>query len=383
MNESDADWVALLEQAVELANKSLGDVEPNPLVGALALQEGRVVGWGRHESWGGAHAEENALAHAKDRGAQPDTIVVTLEPCSSQGEGKKRPPCTQLLIDRGVRRVVIGALDPDPRHQGRAIQVLREAGLEVLGPFESPSLQEVLTRFRAGLELQRPWTVLKWAMTLDGKTGTRIGSSRWISGAAALDWAHRLRSHVDAVLVGIGTVIADDPLLNVRRVPGEDPLRVVVDPEGMLRPEHRLVQTREDAPLLVALGENAPDELPADVERVRLPVEPSPDSQHSRIVLEQLLRALFERGVRRLLVEGGGGLAADFVEQGLFDAVECVVAPKLCGGRNARTPVRGLGALEMSDSVPLVDLRTESLGDCMLLRALRDRASTGLGDSQI
>ena len=184
------DWDRLLDRAADLADRGRGEVEPNPRVGALAILDGKVVGEGWHQYWGGPHAEEKAIGAARDAGHEVDTVVVTLEPCSSAGPDKKRPSCTNLLTEVGVRRVCVGCLDPDPRHQGRGLDLLREAGIQVDGPRPTDRLDRLLVRFRRWLSSPRPWVLAKWAMTLDGKTATHTRHARWISGEAALVRAH-------------------------------------------------------------------------------------------------------------------------------------------------------------------------------------------------
>ncbi len=370
----------LLERARLLAERGRCLVEPNPLVGAIALDAHGVVAEGFHARYGGPHAEEVALERCLVQGRSPETLVVTLEPCSSVGAGKRRPPCTELICMAGVQRVVVGVLDPDPRHAGRGLELLREAGVEVLGPLPTPGLEALLTRFRQALERRRPWVLAKWAMTLDGKTATQSGSSRWISGEAALDWAHELRATADAVLVGFGTALTDDPELTVRRVTGKDPLRVVLDAEALLPPHAKLLRDRERGPVLVFVGAEA------DAGRVRAleaagakidlcPFEAVSETGRRRVDLDYvLLRLREEYSVRRILVEGGGATLARFFERGAIDEVATCIAPKLVGGKRAPTPLGGQGIALMSDAVELEDVRTDLLGDCVRMHGFVRRA---------
>lgn len=361
----------MLERARLLAERGRGIVEPNPLVGALALQGGRVVGEGWHRRYGGPHAEEVALEAALVAGADPDTVVVTLEPCSSGGPGKRRPACTSLLLEAGVRTVAVGLLDPDPRHAGRALEILSEQGVQVLGPFPSPELEALLVRFRRALDRQRPWVVAKWAMTLDGKTATRTGSSRWISGDEALDWAHELRAASDGVLVGIRTALEDDPQLTVRRVNGIHPLRIVLDAEAVLDPACRLFEAVEQAGLLVVCAEGSDETRRAALESkgAQVVCVPAPGrSPSGRPLLDMdrvlaLLRQDF--GLRRVLVEGGGETLAQFFVRNAIDEVATCVAPKLVGGRHAASPLGGIGLASMSEAKELCDVRIDTLGSCV------------------
>lgn len=369
------DSEALLEHARALAERGRGIVEPNPLVGALAMQGGAVVGEGWHRRYGGPHAEELALESALVAGHEPDGIVVTLEPCSSRGAGKRRPPCTSLIVDAGIRTVIVGLLDPDPRHAGKALDILGAHGVQVLGPFPTPALEALLDRFRAALGRARPWVVAKWAMTLDGKTATRTGSSRWISGEGALDWAHELRATADAVLVGKRTAIEDDPELTVRRVSGDDPLRVVLDASATLPLSSKLFQTLDRAPVLVFVGVDADPAHKSALEEAGatvcvVPLGAASASGRARIDLVAALRVLrTEYRVRRLLVEGGGETLARFFEIDAIDEVATCIAPKLVGGRDAATPVGGLGIAEMCDAWKLEDVTVDTLGDCVRVHA--------------
>lgn len=366
---------ARMREAVELAERGRGKVEPNPRVGAVALAEGRVVGRGWHREWGGPHAEVEALSDARHGGAEPDTMVVTLEPCSTAkgASGKKTPPCTEALVAAGIKRVVVGATDPDPRHRGQGIAALEEAGIEVVDGIESDACQRILAPFRRWLGLDRPWTIAKYAMTLDGKTAAPTGESRWISGPESRREVHRLRSRCDAVVVGYRTARTDDPELTVRHVEGPQPLRVVVDPWAELEERSKLVATAREFPVLVLANENADA---VRVERLRefgvevLPVKPAEKGR--RLHLLEAWRALrAERGVRRVLVEGGGGLLSQLLGWDCVDQLQAYVAPKMIGGRFAPTPVGGAGRPFMAQAWNFGDLSARSCGEDVVLEAFR------------
>ena len=360
-----------LEEAAELALGSpfegRGWVAPNPMVGAIALQEDRIVGRGLHRIFGQAHAEEEALRDAASAGAVPDTLVVTLEPCSSKGGEKKRPPCTEAILSAGIRRVIVGLEDPDPRHQGQGLTLLRKAGLEVFGPFPSAALEALLRPFQKAVSLQRPWMIAKWAMSLDGKTATSTGSSSWISGEQALDYGHRLRATCDGVMVGYRTALLDRPQLSVRRVPGPSPSRIVVDPELQLPLDSPLFQTEEISTLVLHLQDpgGRRDELESRGVRC-LPVPPLVSG--ARLLdFSHALRLLRAMGMRRVLVEGGGRTLAQLLEQGCVDQCLALVSPKLVGGKDAATPLEGKGVEEMGKALKLTETYTFGLGEDLLM----------------
>lgn len=372
-----SDWFA---EAAELAWRGQGLVEPNPLVGALALHGDEIVGRGWHGRFGGPHAEEAALLDARAQGREVDALVVTLEPCSTaqNGTDKRRPACTDLIREAGLRRIYVGMLDPDPRHAGAGLRILRDAGIQVEGPERGPALEGLLSRFEQALRLDRPWVQAKWAMTLDGKTASRTGSSRWISGEVALRHAHELRAAADAVMVGMGTVLADDPSLDVRHCEGPDPIALVIDPRGELPLSSRLVQRARESQVWLLVSSNCPpDRIQAleqkGVEVIAGSAEGSAEASAEGSVagdavdLKRALRTLRQRGVRRLLVEGGGKLVGRLFDEELLDQCEAILAPKLIGGAEAPGPMAGRGLAEMEAAIPLEDHYTRGLGDCLLL----------------
>ncbi|MCC6673507.1 MAG: bifunctional diaminohydroxyphosphoribosylaminopyrimidine deaminase/5-amino-6-(5-phosphoribosylamino)uracil reductase RibD [Planctomycetes bacterium] len=359
----------LLLEAVALAQRGRTWVEPNPRVGAIASRAGVVVGSGWHETFGGPHAEVTALAEARGRGERPDTVHVTLEPCSTpQGSaGKKTPPCTEALRAAGVRRVVFGAADPDPRHAGRAAAELRAAGIAVEGPLLPGECGALLGPFQRGLALDRPWTLAKWAMTLDGKIATVTGSSRWVSGEESRRRAHALRASCDAVVVGWRTVEADDPELTVRHVPGRQPVRVVVDPEAAIDDDCRLLRTARAHPLWLLVAEDADAAVCGRLADAGARVVHCPRRALRRLDLASAWRELRARGMRRVLVEGGGGLVAELLAARCVDQLVAFVAPKLVGGRAAPTPVGGDGFASMDQALRVADLHVAASGEDLLV----------------
>ena len=341
-----------LSRALALARRGLGRTSPNPAVGAVLVRDGQVVGEGYHHRAGEPHAEVLALREAGEA-ARGATLYVTLEPCSHWG---RTPPCADALIRAGVRRVVACTLDPNPRVDGRGFARLAAAGVEVA--LAGEPFRERARRLNAAYEKHvttgLPYVTLKVAMSLDGKIATASGDSRWISGEASRAMAHRMRARHDAVMVGVGTVLADDPLLTARppgRPPARQPLRVVVDSEARTPPGSRLVASAgPGAPVLVATTTRAPaaraDALRAAGAEV-LALPPGPDG---RVDLRALMAHLGGRGITGVLVEGGATLAGSLVASGLVDEVVAFVAPVILGGERAPSPVGGAGAARVAQA---------------------------------
>ena len=361
---NDARWMRL---ALELAELGVGDVAPNPLVGAVVVRDGRAVGRGYHRGFGGPHAEVFALDEAGDD-ALAATLYVTLEPCSHQG---KTPPCTDRIIAAEVARVVVAVRDPNPQVDGQGISALRAAGIEVdegEGANEARRQNEVFFKY---MQTGRPFVHLKLATSLDGRIAARTGDAKWISGEASRVAAHRLRRRHSAILVGIGTVLADDPELTVRHVIGRDPVPVVLDRSGRISPDARLF-ARPQHPIIVTgeIPQATEEALTAVGGRVwRMPAH----AGGGGFDLEALCARLAEEGIDSLLVEGGGETAASFIESGLVDKVSFFVAPILIGGRNAVPAIGGVGVDRISEAWRLKDLTVERLGDDLCVTGYPNR----------
>lgn len=357
---------ALMHEAIALAVRGRGHVEPNPRVGCLLLRDGEVVARGFHEYFGGRHAEAMALDEARAAGCRPDTAIVTLEPCSTPRgqDGKKTPPCAQALVEAGVKRVVIGAIDPDPRHRRRGIDVLERAGIEVLDGIAASSCDAINEPFRKALSLDRPWMLCKWAMTLDGKTAAPTGESRWISGPEARRRTHELRARCCAVMVGFRTAQIDDPELTVRHVEGKQPVRIVVDPLGEIDDDSNLVRTAHKAPTWLLASEDVDPRRSGILQDLGVTVIQLPTAEGPRrLNLGRAFRELRRRGLRRVLVEGGGGLVAQMFAWHCVDQVLAFVAPKIIGGASAPTPVGGEGRPFMAEAWRLREVQHETCGD--------------------
>jgi diaminohydroxyphosphoribosylaminopyrimidine deaminase/5-amino-6-(5-phosphoribosylamino)uracil reductase len=357
---------AWMQEALRLAQRGRGQVEPNPRVGCVLLQDGAVVGRGHHEFFGGRHAEAIALAEAAAAGRRPDTAVVTLEPCSTQKGlgGKKTDPCAQALVAAGVRRVVIGSVDPDPRHRRQGIQVLEAAGIEVIDGVMATACDASHETFRKALALDRPWTLCKWAMTLDGKTAAPTGEARWISGPEARRRTHELRARCCGVMVGFRTAQIDDPELTVRHVEGKQPIRIVVDPLGEIDDDSNLVRTARQQPTWLLASEDVDARRSGHLQDLGVTVVQIATAEGPRrLHLGQAFAELKRRGLRRVLVEGGGGLVAQMLAWNCVDQVLAFVAPKIIGGQLAPTPVGGDGRPFMAEAWQLRDVQFEPCGD--------------------
>jgi len=344
-----------MRRALTLAELGRGAVEPNPMVGAVVVRDGVVVGEGWHEKYGQAHAEVNALRQAGEA-ARGGTLYVSLEPCCHFG---KTPPCADLVIRAGIRRVVAAMLDPFPQVAGQGAARLREAGVafEVgVGELAARGVNAPYLKVLRG----KSWVVAKWAMTLDGKIATAAGESKWITGEASRKRVHEIRGRMDAILVGRGTLLADDPLLTARPAGPRTPTRIVMTAtgDGMDR-DFKLLKTIQDAPVLVAAPEAAHANLcnwkTAGAELLAVDSVP------------HLLEQLAARRMTNILVEGGAGVLGSFMAAGVIDEVYAFVAPKIFGGSAAPSPVGGAGITTLDDALQLTDVRVETLGDDILI----------------
>jgi len=344
--------------ALREARRGLGRTSPNPAVGALLVKGGRVVGRGHHARAGAPHAEVMAIrdAGASARGAD---LYTTLEPCDHFG---RTPPCSLAILEAGVRRVFLGSDDPNPRANGRGVRRLRRAGVEVEAGVLREDCDAINEHWFRFITTGRPHVTLKVAATLDGRIATASGDSRWVTGPEARAHVHRLRHAVDAVLVGSGTVRADDPRLTAR-LPGgrgRDPVRVVLDSRLELPTALRLFRQRSEAATLVAhVAGTPPAKTPRGVEYLRC------RARRGRVDLRYLLSRLGERGVTTLLVEGGAEVNRSFLEAGLVDQLLLFVAPKLAGG--GIPWLGGEGPARMAEALPVHDLRVRRLGRDVLL----------------
>jgi diaminohydroxyphosphoribosylaminopyrimidine deaminase/5-amino-6-(5-phosphoribosylamino)uracil reductase len=364
------DDIRMMEEALGLAQRAVGRTSPNPLVGAVVVADGRIVGRGFHARAGEAHAEAVALKEAGDR-ARGAMLYVTLEPCAHTG---RVGPCAEAIIAAGVRRVVVAMVDPDPQVDGRGIARLREAGIDVhVGVLEARALRQnefFVKHRRTGM----PFVTLKWAMSLDGKIAAEPGRPTPISGDAAREYAHLLRDTYDAVLVGVGTVLADDPLLTCRLTDGggRNPRRIIVDSQLRTPLGARVVTGAHEAPTLIATTAAASRARIDALLQAGVHVMVQPHAG-GRVDLTRLLRDLGAQGILSVLVEGGGTVNASLVADRLVDKVVAVVSPLLLGGAGAPTPIDGPTAAWMDGAVRLRDLTLRRLGDDVAIEGYLER----------
>jgi diaminohydroxyphosphoribosylaminopyrimidine deaminase/5-amino-6-(5-phosphoribosylamino)uracil reductase len=359
-----------LARAIELGRRGLGRVSPNPLVGAVLARDGRILGQGWHDELGGPHAEVNAIRDAGGEDLRGATLYVSLEPCCHTG---RQPPCTDAIVEAGIRRVVVAADDPSEKANGRGLGILRDEGVDIVvanGELAEEARLENQA-FRKHARTGRPWVLFKSAMSLDGKVATRTGDSQWISGEESRLLAHQWRAEVDAVVVGIGTALADDPQLNAR-VPDvhHQPRRVVFDATARLPLDSNLVTQASDAPLIVVVSRAAPR---SDVEALEMAgaevIVATGEHEPARVcdALDRL--GELDVPITSVLLEGGPHLAGAFFDAGEIDEARLFVAPVFIGGSDARDPVEGEGAGHLADAMTAMSLTCEASGDDVLLRA--------------
>jgi diaminohydroxyphosphoribosylaminopyrimidine deaminase/5-amino-6-(5-phosphoribosylamino)uracil reductase len=370
MVDDSAGDVQYMRQALELARGGLGWVSPNPLVGCVLVKDGEVVGQGYHQRFGGPHAEVHALQEAGPR-ARGAVLYVNLEPCSHTG---KTPPCTDAIIQAGVSRVVAALRDPNPLVAGGGLSRLEAAGIAVtIGVYEveAHKLNEVFVKY---ITTHRPFVTLKSAITLDGKIATRTGASQWITGELARQEGHRLRHAADAILVGIGTVLQDDPQLTTRLPDrqGINPLRVIVDSTLRIPLQAKVTDVATDRRTLVVTTARALAAHSAQLRARGVEVVCLPAYDDGRVDLEALLRYLGERGIASVLVEGGATLSATLLTRRLIDKVLFFVAPKIIGG-DGISVVEACGVETMEQVINLRDLVGQRLGNDVLLEAYLTR----------
>lgn len=363
------DDVAYMRQAVALARRGTGWTAPNPLVGAVVVKDGKVIGRGYHARCGGLHAERAALADCtvSPRGA---TMYVTLEPCCHQG---RQPPCTDAILATGIARVVVGSDDPNPLVAGKGLEILRRGGVEVVSGVLRETCGALNPVFFHFIRTRRPYVVMKYAMTMDGKIATRTGASRWITGEAARRRVHRDRHRYTAIMAGVGTVLADDPMLNCRIKGGKNPVRIICDTHLRTPLTSQIVRTAGEIPTILATC--AEPSLYGPYLDAHCQVWTLPE-RDGHVDLDALMDRLGSAGIDSVLLEGGGTLNWAALESGIVQRVQAYVAPKLFGG-DAKSPVEGQGVALPDQAVALKNTRIFRVGEDILLESEVDGSVYG------
>ena len=353
-----------MQRAFELAKKGVGRVNPNPLVGAVIVRDDKIIGEGYHEFYGGPHAEVNAFRSASEN-VEGATMYVTLEPCSHYG---KTPPCAEAIVKNKIGKVVIGMLDPNPLVAGKGVKLLEENGIEVDYGYLCEELSEMNRVFLKFIQNKQPYVVMKTAMTLDGKIASHTGDSRWVSNAKSRLRVHELRNELSAIMVGVDTVIADDPMLTTRLEDkdGRNPIRIVVDSKARIPLESKIVNTCNQAKTILAVTDEA------DAEKVKVLEELGnivlkAKSSNGRVDLQDLMIKLGEEGIDGVLLEGGATLNFSALQADVVDEVMSFIAPKFIGGTDAKTPVGGIGIEKMKDAIELEKIDISQLGNDLML----------------
>ncbi|MEI6457121.1 MAG: bifunctional diaminohydroxyphosphoribosylaminopyrimidine deaminase/5-amino-6-(5-phosphoribosylamino)uracil reductase RibD [bacterium] len=352
-----------MRRAIRLAEKGAGRVNPNPMVGAVLVSGDRILAQGYHRRFGGPHAEAELLSSIIT--APKDAILfVNLEPCNHQG---KTPPCAPLIVEKGIRKVVVGTIDPDPLVNGKGISYLRDHGVDVEAGILSDdcrTLNESFIKFRT---TGMPFVVLKWAMTLDGKIATVENASRWITGEDARKEVHRMRQKYSAVMVGVNTVIADDPLLNVRlrRNEIDHPLKVITDTRCRIPLESKVL-TNDPQLTILAVTDLADKIKVKEVERLGAQVVLCP-VKYGRVDLDFLMKSIAAMGIDSVMLEGGSTLTFSMLREKLVDKIVGFVAPKIIGGSTAPSPVGGEGIPVMEDAIEIREWKTRSVGEDIVI----------------
>ena len=366
MNRKNGDFLSYDEKymrlAMQLAGNAIGRTSPNPLVGAVIVKDNRVVGCGWHRKAGTPHAEVHALNQAGEL-AQGADVYVTLEPCAHYG---KTPPCAKALVEAKVKNVYGGLLDVNPKVAGKGFKILEDAGIHVEYGFLQDELRKQNEVFFKWIEHKKPFIVLKAAMTLDGKIATATGQSKWITNETSRAYGYKLRDIYDGIMVGINTVIEDNPMLTARVDGGKNPIRIVVDSSLRIDINANVVQDKS-AKTIVATTDKADKDKILKLQAQDIDVIVVDKDENDKVDIEKLLDILGQQNICSILVEGGATLSGSFVAKKLVDKVYFFIAPKIIGGKEAKTPVAGTGILNLQEALALKDIQIEKLEEDILI----------------
>lgn len=353
--------ISYMQLALELAKKGMGKTAPNPMVGAVIVKENRIIGQGYHKQYGAPHAERDAFA-SLSVSASDATLYVTLEPCCHYG---KTPPCTDAIIEHNIRRVVVATLDPNPLIAGKGIQILKDHGIEVtVGVLEQEAL-ELNHVFFYYITRKLPYVVMKYAMSADGKIAAHTGKSQWITGKEAREHVHKLRNQYRAIMTGIGTVLADDPLLTSRIPEGMNPIRIICDTNCRIPLDSAIMKTAKEVPTYIACNSFDSKKRTKLEELGAMVIETPIENGHLDLVC--LLHRLGELRIDSILTEGGGTLNESLLKTHLVNALKVYIAPKLLGGSQSKTPVEGIGVNSPDEAYTFTLTKSSQIGQDILL----------------
>lgn len=348
--------------ALELAAKGRGSVSPNPMVGAVIVKDGKIIGTGYHEKCGEGHAEVNAFKNATEE-VQGATIYVTLEPCSHYG---KTPPCADKIIEKGIAKVVIGTLDPNPLVAGRGVQKLLDVGIEVKSGILEDECKKINEVFMKYIVKKEPFVIMKAAMSLDGKIATKTGESKWITGETARKNVHELRSEVSGIMVGVNTVLKDDPELTSRIENGKNPIRIIVDSKLRTPISSKILESANQVKTIIATTISEDNEKVATFKEKGVHIIKT-KTKDNRVDLNDLMKKLAIEKIDSVLLEGGSELNFSALNEGIVDKVQFYIAPKIIGGNGSKSPVGGNGIELLKDAFMLKDLTYKNAGDDLLI----------------
>jgi len=345
-----------LKNCLKLAENGRFSCAPNPMVGAVIVSDGEIVGEGYHKYAGEAHAEINAITNAKDK-TKGAILFVTLEPCSTHG---RTPPCTEAIIRSGIKKVIIGTIDPNPAHSGKGLEILKNAGIEVEF-INDPDCKNLNEKFNHFISTGLPFVHAKWAMTLDGKIATRNGDSKWISCDESRKFVHKMRAEHDAIMTGSGTVMKDDPQLNVR-IEGEwrQPVKIIID--SLCRTPLNAKILKSGAKTIIACGENAQTEKIHALENSGAEILKISVGANNKIILPELFEKLTAKNISSVLVEGGGTLLGALFDNKLINRTTVFIAPKIIGGTESISPIGGTGIEKIANAIILDNLNFRQIG---------------------
>lgn len=357
---NDSEYMRL---ALQLAEKGCGWVAPNPMVGAVIVKNGQIIGQGWHEKYGQPHAERNALASCT-KSPEGATMYVTLEPCCHYG---KQPPCTNAILEAGIRRVVVGSGDPNPLVAGKGIQILRAHGLEVTENILREDCDRLNEVFFHYIQTKHPFVVMKYAMTLDGKIAAYTGASKWITGETARNHVQKQRHRYSAIMAGVGTVLSDDPLLSCRITGGKNPIRIICDTSLRTPTTAQVVITAKQIPTILATCcSDREKQLAYEKAGCRILCL---KEKNGHVDLQQLMEKLGQEQIDSILLEGGGTLNWAALESGIVQRIQAYIAPKLFGGQTAKTPIEGVGVSSPASALHVKNSTISRLGEDFLIES--------------